>query len=236
MANLDRFVVKATAKSVRRKNIMLKVGMVVLTISVSLLLLFYGFANFADTLGNFTINIKDYDDQTGITLSNDSTFENSTTYISADAVEKMDNITESWLPTDIDMIDGPHNGENYIAHTFYLKNIGKVDIKYLAEIKIIDVAKEADEAIRVKVYKNGEETLYAKKQKGLEIPEPNTTPFYSIDKVMSQEVDDFQVGEVDKYTIVVWLEGNDPECIDNIIGGKVKLEMQFKIIEEDNTK
>ena len=144
----------------------------------------------------------------------------------------MDNITETWLPTDIDEIDGPHNGENYIAHTFYLKNVGTLDINYQAEIKILSVKKEADEAIRVKVYKNGDSTLYAKKQKGQDIPEPDTTPFYSIDKIMSQEYLNFKVGEVDKYTIVIWLEGNDPECVNNIIGGRVKLEMHFKITEE----
>ena len=80
-------------------------------------------------------------------------------------------------------------------------------------------------------FKNGEETVYAKKQKGLQIPEPNTTPFHSIDKVMSQTNEAFEVGSVDKYTIVVWLEGNDPECIDNIIGGRVRLEMNFKVTE-----
>ena len=229
MSNLDRFTVKATAKSVRRKSILLKAGIVVLTTCVSLLLLFYGFANFAETLGNFTIKVGNTDDQTGITLSNDPTFSSPTVLISADAVEKMDNITESWLPTDLDSIDGGHNGENYIAHTFYIKNIGNVDINYLAEIKILEVEKEADEAMRVKVYRNGESTLYAKKQKGSDIPELNTTPFYSIDKVMSQEVLDFKVNDVDKYTIVVWLEGWDNECIDNILGGQVRMEMNFKI-------
>lgn len=231
MANLDRFVVNATAKSVRRKNVMLKIAVVVLTISVLLLLLFYGFANFADTLGNFTIKIGRETDKTGITLSNDEAFTNPTNRINADAIEKMSHFTETWLPQDIDEIDGGHNGKDYIAYTFYLKNIGEVDIKYLAEIKIVDVEKGADEALRVKVYRNGESTLYAKKQKGLDIPEEGTTPFYSIDKVMSQPVDDFEIGEIDKYTIVVWLEGEDPECINNIIGGKVQLEMHFRIVD-----
>lgn len=232
MALLDKFVVRATAKSVRRKHILLRVSSVTLMICVLLLLVFYGFAHFANLFGTFTVKIKDMDDTTGITLSNDSTFEDTTAYIAANAIDKMDNITETWLPTDIDEIDGPHNGENYIAHTFYLKNVGTLDINYQAEIKILSVKKEADEAIRVKLYKNGEPTLYAKKQKGQEIPEPDTTPFYSIDKVMSQEYLNFKVGEVDKYTIVIWLEGNDPECVNNIIGGRVKLEMHFKITEQ----
>ena len=232
MANLDRFVVNATAKSVRRKNVMLKIAVVVLTISVLLLLLFYGFASFADTLGNFTIKIGRETDKTGITLSNDEAFTNPTNRINADAIEKMSHCSETWLPQDIDEIDGGHNGRDYIAHTFYLKNIGEVDVKYLAEIKIVEVEKSADEALRVKVYRNGESTLYAKKQKGLDIPEEGTTPFYSIDKVMSQQIDNFEVGEIDKYTIVVWLEGKDPECIDDILGGRIHMEMQFKVISE----
>ena len=231
MALLDKFVVTATAKSIRRKHVLLKTSSVILMISVLLLLMFYGFASFANTIGTFTIKINNTDGERAISLSNTSTFEQPTTYIEADALDGMDNITESWLPTDIDEIDGAHNGENYIAHTFYLKNVGTLDINYQADIKIVDVQKEADEAIRVKVYKNGESTLFAKQQKELNIPEPDTTPFYSIDKVMSQEYLDFKVGEVDKYTIVVWLEGNDPECVDEIIGGRVKLEMNFKIIE-----
>ena len=142
----------------------------------------------------------------------------------------MNNITEGWLPSDIDSVDGPHNGENYIAHTFYIKNIGDVEISYLAEIKILEIKKEADEAIRVKLYKDGEPVTYAKKQKDSDSPEPNTTPFHSIDRVMSQEVNNFKVDDVHKYTIVIWLEGNDPECINDIIGGGLNMEMDFRIL------
>ena len=40
-----------------------------------------------------------------------------------DSLQYMDNITESWLPNDIDDIEGPHNGNNYMAYTFFVKNI-----------------------------------------------------------------------------------------------------------------
>lgn len=231
MSKLERFVVKATAKKIRRRTVLFKVSSTIMAISVSLLLVFYGFFTFANELGNFTIEIDQKNYQKGISLSNTKEFTSPTVYISADAVEKMDNITESWLPPNLDSIDGAHNGENYIAHTFYLKNVGEVDISYSVEIKILEVRKEADEAIRVKLYRNGEAVTYAKKQKGTEIPEPNTTPFYSVDKVMSQQITNFKVNDVDKYTVVVWLEGNDPECIDNIIGGRVNMAMSFKILE-----
>ena len=38
--------------------------------------------------------------------------------------------------------------------------------------------------------------------------------------------------EVDKYTVVIWLEGNDPECINDIIGGELKMQMNLG----ENTK
>ena len=40
-------------------------------------------------------------------------------------------------------------------------------------------------------------------------------------------------GETDKYTIVMWIEGEDPECLDDIRGGYVKLEWFFGIADEE---
>ena len=37
-------------------------------------------------------------------------------------------------------------------------------------------------------------------------------------------------GKVDKVTVVIWLEGDDPECVNAILGGEMKMHMN--IIEE----
>jgi hypothetical protein len=37
-------------------------------------------------------------------------------------------------------------------------------------------------------------------------------------------------GAVTRYTIVVWLDGPDPDCLDWIKGGKMSLEMDFSIV------
>ena len=37
--------------------------------------------------------------------------------------------------------------------------------------------------------------------------------------------------EVHKYTIVIWLEGDDPDCTNDLIGGHLGLEMNFKLIK-----
>ena len=38
-----------------------------------------------------------------------------------------------------------------------------------------------------------------------------------------------------KFTVVVWLEGDDPECVDRVIDGLAKLEMNFQVIGESET-
>ena len=230
---MDIFTVKATAKLIRRREVALKVSAVVVTISVTILLIFYGLISFANSIGNFTVKISEENEEYGISLCDTASFENPTTVLHADALEEMDNITESWIDEDVDNIDGPHNGKNYIAYTFYIKNVGTRPIDYNVNIKILSVFKGADEAMRVKVYHNGVSTVYAKYQYNTTEPEPNTIPFASSKEVMSQTIERFLAGSIDKYTIVVWLEGNDPECIDDIKGGQVRLVMNFEIISAD---
>ena len=38
---------------------------------------------------------------------------------------------------------------------------------------------------------------------------------------------------MDKYTIVIWMEGDDPECVDRIVGGSVEFSMRIDS-EDDN--
>lgn len=224
------FTVRATAKSVRRRNTLLRVTCIVLLVLVLLLGVFYALSAFVNKAGNFTVWITE-DDLGKITLSNTADFEEPATMLEADVIEQMDNITKAWLPEDIDEGEGCHNGENYIAYTFYMKNSGKDEIKYSSQIDIHAVTKEADNAVRVMIFKNGEETVYAKAQKGKTEPEPDTVAFLSDTKVLENITEGFKPGDVDKYTVVIWLEGNDPECVDNIRGGVVKMSMSFKVLE-----
>jgi hypothetical protein len=90
------------------------------------------------------------------------------------------------------------------------------------------VLKNADEAIRVRVYKNGQETTYAKAAKNGEA-EFGTIPFAEDRVVFSVTEEDFQPDEIIKYTFVVWIEGDDDECVDDIQGGNVKMSLTFSV-------
>jgi len=153
--------------------------------------------------------------------------------LEADAIMFMDNISWKWLPDDIDTIaEGSHNGENYIAYTFYVENQGTQELHYWYEIVIDAVIKNVDEAVRIMMFQNGEKTVYAKKNGLSGEPESGTVAF-SNDKngtIILEKRSNFSPGDLDRYTIVIWLEGDDPDCVDAIIGGELKMHM--KLTEE----
>ena len=56
----------------------------------------------------------------------------------------------------------------------------------------------------------------------------STVPFVSDELVVREHIIDFEPGKISKYTIVLWIEGSDPDCTDNILGGEFKVHMDFK--------
>ena len=51
--------------------------------------------------------------------------------------------------------------------------------------------------------------------------------------VMQYTRKNFKVDESDRYTVVVWLEGEDPECVNDIMGGEVKLKMTLEVLDKE---
>ena len=124
-------------------------------------------------------------------------------------------------------------GDNYIAYTFYVENEADETIHYWYKILIDDTVKNVDEAIRVAVYLNGEKTVYAKANRYTSQPERNTVAFKDSETVMLEQRRDFRSGDIDKFTVVMWVEGDDPDCIDDLIGGEMKMHM---VITEEHVK
>ena len=127
---------------------------------------------------------------------------------------------------------GSHNGDNYLAYTFFIENTGSKEVSYISKVVIDDVIKNVDAAIRVRIYKNGEYQTYAKLSSEGEV-EPNTVPFVDDEIIMSEDVTNFKPNGIDKYTIVLWIEGEDSDCTDNILGGEFKVRMNFKPIDAE---
>ena len=217
--------VKVDAKGVRKRKIIFKLLCVLLVLLMLIFTISYAVLYIINTNGNFTITLDpNAGEEEKLLVSPRSDFSYTTHKIVVENLDYMDNISETWLPANIDSIDGPHNGNNYMAYTFYVKNNSVDTLSYSVSIKILSVIKDVDNAVRIAVYRNGSKTVYAKRSPIGDI-EPGTTPFYADDRVMNELYENFAPGDVDKYTVVVWLEGDDPQCINDIIGGEMKMDM-----------
>ena len=202
---------------------------IVLATLLVILLIFYGAAMLFAEKSGFTVAISDdKEDKASISLSESADFSSPTVRLDAGGIAEMTNISVLDLPESFESEGGRHNGQNYLAYTFYLKNSGTEAADIRSELNIKSALYGAEDAIRVRVYRNGNDTTYAKLAKNGE-PEYNTTPFAENRKVFSVVEEDVDPEEIIKYTVVVWLEGDDPECLDNIKGGSVKMSLTFSL-------
>lgn len=219
-------VIKVKAEKIYRRKLLsrvIKMGLLILLLFFSILYLVLYVVN---SNGYFTIKLdKNLKAERHILLSSDSEFSAETVEIKVKGLEYMDNITESWIPMDeVIKKEGDNSSDNYIVYTYFIKNDGEQKTDYKSKIVIESVIKDVDDAVRVAVFTNGEKKVYAKKAKdGKE--EPNTIAFLSNHLIMEQERNGLEPGQIDRYTVLVWLEGKDPECIDDIIGGEMKMSM-----------
>lgn len=200
-----------------------------------LVLVLFVAAFMQEKMGNFTINLNRLElYRKGISISDTGDFKEATAKLTANAVTDATNISIEDIPDDVDGLEGSHNGKNYMAYTYYIRNAGKEDLGYVARINLDSCAKGAEKAVRVAVWRNGQRTVYAAPAAdGQE--EAGCTNFASGELVCSYKEDDFLVGNVDKYTIAIWMDGDDPECVDDIIGGSVQFSMHIDADYEDET-
>lgn len=220
--------VTLSASKIKTRKKIVKISKIALLILMLLLLLSYFIFGVIYNSGTFSISLdKNLFMDRGIIIYDDPDYKVFRSELYAEAVEEFDNISYKWLPNDLDNRGGgSHNGDNYVVYTFFVENQGTETVDYWSQILIDDVVKRVDEAVRIKVYKNGEEITYAKVSRNGK-PEKDTKAFISDEEVSLDQIQGFKPGDIDRYTIVIWLEGNDPECTDNILGGEIKIHMEF---------
>ena len=217
-----------SSKSMQKEKKLKRALRITLIIIFFILLLLYFVVGIIYNNGNFSISLDRnlYFDK-GLIIYDDPSYKVYRTELYAEAPKTFDDISYKWLPNDIsEHSGGSHNGNNYLAYTFYIENQGEEVADYWSEVVIEDIIKNVDDAVRVRIYKNDEYVTYAKV--GSEgVPEPNTVAFQEDNLVVREHTENFKPGDIDKYTIVLWIEGSDPECTDNILGGEFKVSMQF---------
>lgn len=222
---------RRTAAEVKRYRILMRIIPIALGCATVAMALLYAVTVMYSKYGSFTVTVNKFDNvKYALTLSETPDFLNPIGRLNCKASEEITNIDGASLPLDLDQINGEHNGENYVAYTFYCKNAGEATVTYEYQVFIANMTLDIEKAVRVRLYVNGESTDYARTRSDGTGPEPGTTEFVSESVVARSQISDFAPGDVTKYTVVIWLEGNDPECLDNILGGEFKIDMSMSII------
>lgn len=221
-----------TAREVRRYQVLRRILLSLLSALVVLVALLYMVAVLYKHTGSFTVSMNKFDMQEyGLTLSESRNMTHCTSQLDTKIDEEITNISVRDLPADLDQIDGAHNGENHVAYTFYLQNIGQQTVDYEYTLFVSGVTQQLDSAIRIRLYHNGEPVTYARTRTDGGGPEPDTTEFFSEQIAVQKLVSDFSPKEIDKFTIVIWIEGDDPDCVDFLIGGKLRVDMSMSVAE-----
>lgn len=191
---------------------------------------FYG-----QNAGNFVMSVDTAARLRGITMSIDPSFETASSRLLSDPINSARDVTYAWIKreeitqTNGNYVDIDHD---YVAYTFYVKNEGyeTVDLSYY--IRMTGVYGGLDEGIRILIIDEGVETLYMKadkEEKDYSRYMPEAELFLTSATIMRKVVFNFKPGDIRKYSVVVWLEGHDPDTKDEILGGMIKMTMNFTI-------
>ena len=227
--------VKLSASKVKQEKKTNKIFRIVLILIILILLILYFVIGIIYNRGNFSITLdKDLYFESGLMIYDDPEYKVYRSELLAPAPDTFDSMSYKWLPDNLGEEKlGEHNGDNYLAYTFLIENTGDKEVNYISRVVIEDVIKNVDEAVRIRVYKGSEYVTYAKLSNKGE-PEEDTVPFLEDKIVMEEHVENFKPGDINKYTVVVWIEGTDPDCTDNILGGEFKAYMNFSSEDAEN--
>lgn len=202
-------------------------GLAVATIAIFMVSMLYS------NQGSFTVSVGKKDSlDFGLILSEDRGFNQTTAQLYFEQAD-ITNTAASSLPGDVDSdTGGTKSGPDYVAYTFFVKNSGKKEVSYSYELNFSSVTNNIDKATRIRLYVDGEQKTFARANKEGQTIE-GTEQFYSETTVVNGIIRNFAPEEVMRFTVLIWLEGNDEECVDSIIGGEMKLQMQMSVIETE---
>lgn len=219
-----------TADKVKKREKLFVIIRRALLVLLVFLVLLYVILDIIYTGGKFTVVLDSNATlESGLAIYDSTNNSHGKRKLEATPIRFMDNISYKWIPENVDTeAEGSHNGKNYIAYTFFVENQGTEVLNYHYELIVDDVIKNVDEAIRIRIYRNGQSVTYAKKN-FYGSPEVGTEPFKDIENaegtIILEKVTDFKPDDLDRITVLVWLEGDDPDCTDALIGGELKMHM-----------
>ncbi len=206
---------------------------VFLALSITIAVItFYG-----QNVGNFVVDVSDDLKKVGISISEDPDYVGNNNRLLGEVLGDARPTSQlSIISEYVTENNGSYKSPSgdYVGYTFYLRNAGDEVLSVEANIKITGVSRNVDEAIRVWVFDDGVGTVYKKTDTVEAAYPPSYSPtvdFLSKEVVMVSKYENFYPGQVKKFSIILFIEGEDPDCVNtgskSIAGGSFKISMGF---------
>jgi hypothetical protein len=228
-------------KIFRKKSVLIALISIFLGLSVATAALTY----YGQNVGNFVVGVTDEATDLGLTLSEDPDFAYDKPRLIGPSIVNVKPIGYDMIVSDYSKnADGAYVSENgnYMGYTFYVKNVGEEAVNVELSISIKEATKNVDKVIRAWVFEGKDDisgTVYQKADSvDHDYPDSysRTAEFVDDTKIMVSSIPKFLPNEVKKYTVIFWIEGEDPDCVStgdaSILEGTIKFSMTFKILEE----
>ena len=243
--SISRYILRS-AGEVKRFRIMMRVIPIVIAVLVALSSVVYVSSVMYNRYGSYTVTVNKFDNLKYSIALTEYMIEDpdnegklipgkSVARLNSKASEQIRDMDGETLPDDIDQINGEHNGENYIAYTYYLVNNGERTLTYEYNLYIVNMTNGVEKGVRVRLYEDGVATTYARTKTDGSGPEEGTVAFMGDTTIVRKQVSNFGPGAYTRFTIVMWIEGNDDDTTDDIIGGQFKVDMSVNIIPDETT-
>lgn len=136
------------------------------------------------------------------------------------------------------LFDAEEQGYVY-AYTFYIVNTGSSLMELEIEMTMSNITKGMDNAIRVLTFNENEANVNIyQKEDETEVQYPGyylKRPTNFIDRNTVYNEDVFLQADAStnknylKYSVLVWLEGYDPQCTNDIMGGTIKFAVNIRV-------
>lgn len=202
--------------------------------------------------GNFVVKVESGDASKSIAITDDYEDRVYTNKLVANGIEGMTNTTPRWF------LDGDTSEEQNIGlkeltkdlgnviddstayiYTFLIVNTGTNAVSINLEMTLSNVSNGVDDAIRVMSYNDDSEDINIYQKADSVYTEyayyPATPTLFASENVVYDEnvtvlpTTDPENPTYIKYSVIFWLEGQDPECTEAIFNGTIKFALKCSV-------
>lgn len=224
--------------------------------AAALLALFF-YAFLANMVGFFRVTLSNELLTQGFLLSYDKAFSDPAPYLDTGRMQEVNAINIQDIQEQIAGLDGPLALDNLTACSFYVKNNSNATQSFKWSLNRNRSTRGVDRACWIAFFEEDEAGIYSmantqdptlpERQEGLLLTPFRASlknPQYTLEEDDSWSLEalpfederiicrgsdaSFAPGEVKRFTVIIWVEGTDPDAVESMLGGHAGFGVTFK--------